>query len=307
MLPEEEVPALPIDAALVHRLIAAQFAEWAHLPIRPVEPGGWDNRTFRLGDRMSVRLPSAPAYAAQVDKEHRWLPKLAPCLPLPIPMPLAKGLPEEVYPWPWSIYRWLEGEPASPERIADLDQFAASLAGFLKALYEIDTANGPPAGQHNFHRGGRLGVYDAQTRAALAALGRRIDTAAAERVWNEALCSRWRKPAVWVHGDVAWGNLLVNNGKLCAVIDFGSSAVGDPACDLVIAWTLFSGKSRETFRRALDLDPDSWSRARGWALWKALITAAGHDGNQREAEKSWQMIEEVAADYRGVHTKLRRF
>ena len=213
-------------------------------------------------------------------------------------MPLAKGVPDEAYPWPWSVYRWLDGQPVATERIADLDQFACSLAGFLAALHRIDATNAPPAGQHNFHRGGQLEVYDGETRAALAALRGHIDTVAAEQVWAAALGSRWQRPPVWVHGDVACGNLLVANGKLCAVIDFGSSAVGDPACDLVIAWTEFSGESREAFRTALSLDDDTWSRARGWALWKALITAAGHDGNQREAKKSWQVLNEVLADYR---------
>ena len=296
---KEEASALSIDAALVRRLIAAQFPEWANLPIRPVKPGGWDNRTFRLGEHMSVRLPSGPAYVAQVEKEHRWLPELAPYLPLPIPVPLAKGAPDVAYPWPWSIYRWLDGGPAVAERIADLDQFALSLADFLIALYRIDAANGPPSGQHNFHRGGSLEVYESETRASLARLQGHIDTAAAEEVWTTALASRWQRPSVWVHGDVAWGNLLVANGNLCAVIDFGSSAVGDPACDLVIAWTAFSGRSRETFRKALSLDGDTSSRARGWALWKAIITAAGHDSNQREAEKSWRVIE-VASDRGGV-------
>ncbi|WP_376704972.1 aminoglycoside phosphotransferase family protein [Mesorhizobium sp. ISC25] len=288
---------MPIDAALVRRLIAAQFPEWADLPVEPVEPGGWDNRTFRLGDRMSVRLPSAAAYVGQVEKEHRWLPRLAPHLPLPIPVPLAKGAPGEGYPWPWSVYRWLGGRPAAGELIADLTEFARSLAGFLVALYRIDAVGGPPAGQHNFHRGGRLSVYDAETRAALSALGGRIDKAAAEAVWATALASRWQGPPVWVHGDVASGNLLVEDGKLCAVVDFGSSAIGDPACDLVIAWTEFYGESRQAFRDAVALDEHSWARARGWALWKALIVASGHDGNQREAEKSWRVINEVLADH----------
>lgn len=294
---DERTPGMPIDAALVRRLIVAQFPKWADLPVEPVEPGGWDNRTFRLGDSMSVRLPSAAAYVAQVEKEHRWLPRLAPHLPLPIPVPLAKGAPGEGYPWPWSVYRWLRGRPAAGELIADLTEFARSLAGFLLALYRIDAADGPLAGQHNFYRGGRLSVYDAETRAALSALDGRIDKAAAEAVWATALASRWQGPPVWVHGDVASGNLLVEDGKLCAVVDFGSSAIGDPACDLVIAWTEFNGESRQAFRDAIALDEHSWARARGWALWKALIVASGHDGNQREAEKSWRVINEVLADH----------
>lgn len=292
-----------MDARLVRRLIAAQFPAWAELPIEPIEPGGWDNRTFRLGDQMSVRLPSAAAYAPQVEKEHRWLPVLAPHLPLPIPVPLAMGTPTEAYPWPWSVYRWLEGQPATTGSIADPDLFAASLAGFLVALRNIDATGGPPAGPGNFHRGGNLAVYDAETRAALSALEGLADISAAEAVWAAALSSHWRGPPVWVHGDIAFGNLLVEDGKLSAVIDFGSSAVGDPACDLVIAWTAFSGRSRETFRTAMSLDDETWARARGWALWKALITVAGHDRNQREAANAWRVIDAVSADHRQLDRK----
>ncbi|ANT50845.1 aminoglycoside phosphotransferase family protein [Mesorhizobium amorphae] len=292
-----------IDTPLVRRLITAQFPHWADLPVEPVEPGGWDNRTFRLGDDMSVRLPSAASYAAQVEKEQRWLPRLAPHLPLPIPVPRAKGVPGQDYPWSWSVYGWLRGQPAGNGGIADPTQFARSLADFLLALYRIDAKDGPPAGQHNFHRGGRLAVYDAETRTALSALTGCIDTATAQEVWASALGSEWQRPPVWVHGDVASGNLLVEDGSLCGVIDFGSSAVGDPACDLVIAWTEFSGESRQAFRDALALDEQTWARARGWALWKALITASGHDGNQREAEKSWTVIDEVLADHRRVYRR----
>ena len=285
--------AVDINTGLVRRLVGRQFPQWAHLTIAPVEPGGWDNRTFRLGKDMLVRLPSAERYAAQVEKEHRWLPAITPHLPLPIPVPLAKGTPDEDYPWPWSVYRWLDGEPATIGNIPDLVQFARSLADFLNALYRIDATGGPAAGLHNFHRGGRLAVYDAETRAALSALSDRVDTAAALNVWRDALASQWHLPPIWVHGDVAVGNLLVRDGRLCAVIDFGSSAVGDPACDLVIAWTLFSGASRQAFRSALQFDDETWARARGWALWKALIIAAGRDNNQREVNQSWQVIREV--------------
>ena len=298
MRSNEEAPDLSIDAGLVRRLIASQFPQWAKLPVTAVEPGGWDNRTFRLGEQMSVRLPSAQAYVAQVDKEQRWLPQLAPQLPVLISVPLARGAPGEGYPWSWSVYRWLDGEPAAAGAIADLTQFALSVAGFLAALHRIDATGGPPAGRHNFHRGGQLVVYDAETEAALLALTGRIDLAGARTVWQTALASAWRGPPLWVHGDIAWGNLLVDKGALCAVIDFGSSAVGDPACDLVIAWTQLSGASREAFRAALALDEDTWHRARGWALWKALITAAGHDDNQQEAEQSFRVIAAVVADYR---------
>lgn len=287
-----------INVELVRRLIEAQFPQYATMPIEAVRPGGWDNRTFRLGQELSVRLPSAERYVAQVEKEHRWLPRLSPLLPLPVPVPLAMGVPAEGYPWPWSIYQWLEGQPATTGFIADLPVFARSLALFLAALHRIDATNGPIAGSHNFHRGGRLAVYDSETRAALSALSGRIDAASASAVWDAALSSEWRRRPLWVHGDVASGNLLVKDGDLYAVIDFGSSAVGDPACDLVIAWTEFSGDSRAVFRAELPFDDDTWRRARGWALWKALITVSGADGDRLSIEKARKTVAEIIADHR---------
>ncbi len=296
VLPGEEVV---IDAAIVRRLVAAQFPQWADLPITQVEPGGWDNRTFHLGAEMKVRLPSASAYALQAEKEYTWLPRLAAHLPLRIPTPLALGQPGEGYPWPWAIYRWLDGDVATTERILDERQFAATLADFLIALQGIDPAGGPLPGPHNFYRGGSLAVYDEETRQAIAALDGAIDTAAVTEVWDAALAAKWRAAPVWVHGDVAAGNLLVENGQLSAVIDFGSSAVGDPACDLAIAWTLFSGDSREAFRAALPLDSATWARGRGWTLWKALITlAALEDLDSPRATKPLQEIDDLLADHR---------
>lgn len=291
-------PKLTIDTDLVRRLMITQFPQWRHLPVSPVASGGWDNRTFHLGDEMTVRLPSAAPYALQVEKEHRWLPRLAPLLPLPIPVPLAMGEPGEGYPWDWSVYRWIEGETAKTAEIADIRQFAVTLADFLIALREIDPEGGPAAGQHNFFRGGPLSVYDNQTREALQALQGQIDTESATRVWNAALASTWHGSPVWFHGDVAWGNLLVENGRLSAVIDFGTSGVGDPSCDLAITWTFFEGESREACRAAIDVDEATWARGRGWTLWKALITVAGHDANQAEAERSRRVIDEVLADHR---------
>jgi aminoglycoside phosphotransferase (APT) family kinase protein len=286
-----------INAVLVSQLIASQFPQWAHLPIKPVALSGWDNRTFHLGPRMGVRLPSAEGYVAQVAKEHRSLPRLAPLLPLPIPVPLAKGNPGHGYPWPWSVYRWLEGENASLERIADLPEFAISLAGFLQALQRIDAIDGPPPGAHNFFRGGPLTTYDAETRATIEKLAEEVDSDAVSEIWEAALETTWQGTPVWVHGDVASGNLLVNNGRLCAVIDFGCSGVGDPACDLVMAWTFFSGESREAFRASLGLDRATWARARGWALWKALITLAEHiDTRPEKSAEARRVIHEILAD-----------
>ncbi|ESY40746.1 aminoglycoside phosphotransferase family protein [Mesorhizobium sp. RSR380A] len=291
-------PKPTIDTDLVRRLVNAQFPQWRHLPVSPVTFGGWDNRTFHLGNDMTLRLPSAAPYALQVEKEHRWVPTLAPLLPLPIPVPLAMGEPGEDYPWQWSVYRWIDGETAKTAEIADRRQFAVDLAKFLIALRRIDPAGGPPAGQHNFFRGGSLSVYDNQTREALQALEGQIDTQAATAVWDAALAATWQGSPVWFHGDVAWGNLLVQNGRLSAIIDFGTSGIGDPSCDLAIAWTFFQGESREAFRAAIDVDEATWARGRGWTLWKALITVAGHDANQAEAERSRRVIDDVLADHR---------
>ena len=298
-----------ITAELVWRLVAERFPQWAHLRVAPVELDGWDNTTFRLGDDLSVRLPSADAYAAQVEKEQRWLPVLAPHLPLPVPEPVGEGAPHPSFARPWSVYRWLPGEPATVERVADLGRLAEDLAGFLSALYAVDPAGGPPPGPHCFFRGGPLATYDAETREALSVLGEQIDVGGARAVWERALATAWRPPPVWVHGDVAPSNLLVVDGRLHAVVDFGCSAVGDPACDLVIAWTFLHGESRERFRSRLRLDEATWARGRGWALWKAVITLARAvrtpDANIDADRLRWgwrvgarEVVEEVLAENR---------
>ncbi len=261
-----------ISASLVAELISAQFPEWADRPVRPVEVGGWDHRTFRLGDDLVVRLPRRAACAAQIDKERRWLPLLAPSVPLPIPEPVGDGRPSDLYPYPWSVRRWLPGEPMLGAAVVDLVEVATDLAGFLVSLRGVDTSGGPQPGAHNFLRGGSLSAYDTETRDALAVLGPDIDRRRTERVWDAALETRWDAPAVWVHGDVAPSNLLVGNGRISAVIDFGGCAVGDPACDLTMAWTTFAGKSRDVFRARIGLDDGTWARAAGWVLWKALVT-----------------------------------
>ena len=286
------------NVALVRKLVAAQFPAWTDLTVQPVELDGHDNRTFRLGSEMCVRLPSRQAYAAQVEKEQKWLPRLEPLLPLTIPVPLAMGVPGEGFPWHWSIYRWLEGEVAAVATIEDLSEFASTLAEFLAALQRVDPTSGPDAGPHSFYRGGALQTYDAQTRDAMAELQDHVDVNKVMTVWDAALEALWEAPPVWVHGDIAATNLLVVEGRLSSVIDFGCSAVGDPACDLTIAWNFFSGVSREAFRQGLSLDRATWARGRGWALWKALITLAqclGTDASK--ASEASGVIGEVLADH----------
>jgi len=296
-----------INVSLVSRLVRAQFPQWADLPLRPVELSGWDNRTFRLGDAMTVRLPSAEAYVQQVEKEQRWLPRLAPLLPLPIPVPLALGVPADDYPWHWSIYGWIVGESVTRRRIDDFSHFAATLGEFLTALQRIDVVGGPPPGPHNFFRGGSLAIYDAETRQAIAALDGRIDTDAVTSAWEAALQAIWHGSPVWLHGDVSAGNLLVTQGRLSAVIDFGCSGVGDPACDLAIAWTLFFGQNRAAFRAAVPADEAAWARGRGWALWKGLITLVEHiSANSIAAQDARHVIQEVLIDHSGPSIRSGR-
>jgi len=269
---EERMDRTAITPELIRQLLTEQFPQWAQLPIWPVDRAGWDNVTMRLGDTMSVRLPSAERYSSQVAKEHRWLPVLREHLPLDIPRPNGKGAPGPHFPRPWSVYGWLPGQEAALVRVPDLVAAAEDLSGFLEALHRIDVTGGPAAGLHSFYRGASPAHWDESARTAIEALAGVIDAPRAKEVWETALDSGWTGSPVWYHGDMSAANVLVRDGKLTAVIDFGGCGVGDPACDLVVAWTFLHGDSRETFRRGLQLDEATWARARGWMLWKAAIT-----------------------------------
>jgi aminoglycoside phosphotransferase (APT) family kinase protein len=256
-----------VDAAQVRRLISDQFPQWADLPVRPVAKSGWDNVTFHLGDVMVARLPSAAEYALAVDKEQRWLPALAPRLPLPVPVPLAQGKPGANYPFTWSIYQWLHGEPAHADRVSDPVRFALDLAGFLAALQSVDATDGPRPGKHNWFRGATLRTYAGQAERALAALDGRVDVDLAREIWQTALDAPWDGVDIWFHGDIAPGNLLLDGGELAAVIDFGTCGVGDPSCDLAIAWTLLTAGGRPAFRTRLSVDDATWAGGGGGAGW----------------------------------------
>ncbi|MGI9328267.1 MAG: aminoglycoside phosphotransferase family protein [Pseudomonadales bacterium] len=283
-----------IDVALVRHLVSTQFPRWAHLPVSPVLLSGWDNRTFHLGDEMSIRLPSAGHYASAVTKEQTWLPRLAPHLPLPIPQPLAMGEPSDAYPWQWSIYRWLDGEVATKDSITNLSRFARDLADFLLALQAIDPQGGPKP----VLRGGSLEPWQEQVEAALDALAGHIDVRAAAEIWGQARRAPFNAEPVWYHGDIAAGNLLVQHGGLNAVIDFGGLGVGDPACDMSIAWTLLEPASRQVFRERLAVSDAIWNRGRGWALWKGMIVIANIiETNPIEAASSQYAIDQLIADY----------
>ena len=285
-----------IDAALAARLVAEQFPQWDELPVVPVEFSGWDNRTFRLGDTLTVRLPSGEAYASSVEKELVWLPRLASALPCPIPVPVAAGAPSATFPWPWSIRRWIDGRSAATAPVADPVALAGQLTDFLRALQQVDPADGPPTGEENFYRGGDLAVYDDETRRATALSATVIDPDAVTEMWEAALAARWDGSPVWFHGDFAPANLLLDeSGCLAAVIDFGQCGVGDPACDLAIAWTLLRGRARDTFRAAMEVDDAMWMRGRGWALWKALSTVMAGDAGSYFIAQAHDVLRELLA------------
>jgi aminoglycoside phosphotransferase (APT) family kinase protein len=300
-MPAEKMHAneLDTDVSLVGRLLAAQFPHWADLPIEPVDSAGTDNALYRLGEDMAVRLPRIHAAVGQVEKEQRWLPKLAPLLPLAIPLPLAKGAPAQGYPWEWSVYRWLEGETATIERITDLGQAATDLAQFIAALQRIDPTDGPLPGEHNSYRGVPLATRDAETRAAVASLHSLIDVGAVGAVWGAALeAPVWQGSPVWLHGDLLSGNLLAAQGRLSAVIDFGCLGVGDPACDVMVAWTYLSAGTRDAFRAALPVDDATWARGRGWALSVGLVALPYYQTtNPVLAGIARNAIDEVLADH----------
>jgi aminoglycoside phosphotransferase (APT) family kinase protein len=277
------------DVALVRALLEGQFPHWAALPIERVSSSGTVNALYRLGDDMVVRLPRMDWGIGAVDRELHWLPRLAPHLPFEIPVPLAKGAPAAGYPWEWGIYPWLEGEtPAAGE-----GSLARDLARFVRALHAVEPADGPPAG-----RGAALARWDEPTRAALVELQGVVDTDAAAAVWDTALGTPgWSAPPVWIHGDVMPANLLVRDGRLTGVIDWGGFGVGDPAVDLMPAWNLLDAAGRDVFRAELEVDDETWTRGRGWALWTGLLALPYYrETNPELAENARYRIGEVLAD-----------
>ncbi len=286
------------DASLVRRLLAAQFPAWAELPIERVLPAGTDNAIYRVGNDVSVRLPRIERATEALEKECEWLPRLAPLLPLPVPVPIARGEPGEGYPWRWAVCRWLEGENATPERLADPGQAALALAGFVSALRRVDATGGPGPGRHNAFRGAPLATRDDPTRAAIASLGSAVDAGAAS-AWDEALAApEWDRPPTWIHGDLDSRNMLATQGRLSAVLDFGCLGVGDPAYDVMVAWKLLPAETRDLFRTALAVDDATWARACGLALSQALIALGYYtmDTNPVLVLEARRWLAEVLAD-----------
>ena len=283
------------DVALVRRLLAAQFPQWADLTIDPVVSYGTDHDIYRLGDHLAARLPRIGWATGQAAKEAEWLPKLAPHLPLAVPVQLAMGQPADGYPFAWSVYEWLPGENANGT-IDDLEQAAVDLAAFVRALRRIDTTGAHP--RPSGSRGAPLAELDKDVRRAIAALGDRIDADAALGSWEESLnAPAWGGEEVWVQGDLLPGNLLVLAGRLSAVIDFGCLNVGDPACDLQPAWNVFIGENRARYRAELEADDASWLRGRGWSLYQAVMALPYYwDTNPGMIRQASHALAQVLAD-----------
>ena len=278
-----------IDRSLVQRLLDEQFPALARQPLRLVHSTGTVNALYRLGDGLAVRLARVPDWADSLHREWKWLPRLAPHLPLAIPQPVALGRPAPYYPHPWAIYRWLEGQPYRPDLVHDEVQAAGDLAHFVHSLraLPVDAAL----------RGGRqpLAEVDEETRAAIEASAGLVDVEAARTAWGQALrAPAWDGEPVWIHGDLIPSNLLLQAGQLHAVIDFGSVGVGDPAMDIIPAWSVFGAAGRAAFRRALDVDEGTWQRGRGYALHQALLIipyyAASNPEFTAEAQRTVQQV-----------------
>jgi aminoglycoside phosphotransferase (APT) family kinase protein len=264
----------------VRRLLAGQFPEWSELPIEELPIGGTDNAIYRLGDELSVRLPIKPTNPGEQDLEFRWLPVLAPRLPVAIPEPLALGQPAEGYPNEWAIHRWLPGIDATVAPL-DLEQAAIDLADLIAALWRIDPAGGPGGG-----RGEPLAPRDEQTRSCIAELG----LEAALPVWEAAVAAPvYDGPRRWLHGDLDNRNLLLEDRRITGILDWSCACVGDPACDVKVAWAVLDAETRPVFRERLGVDDATWARARGWAVSQAVVALPYYRGTYpaivREAER----------------------
>jgi aminoglycoside phosphotransferase (APT) family kinase protein len=257
---------IEVDDALVSSLLSSQMPSLAHLPLVLVEPWGTDNAIWRLGSELVVRLPRIHWAAAQVELEALWLPRLAPHLPVAIPEPVAIGQPTDDYPYRWAVHRWIPGNGGALDRIDDPVTFALDLANAVRLLQALSTADAPPA----TNRARPLAEYDEATRGMIARASHLIDAHAALAVWEDALAARPHQGSrLWVQGDLE-GNCLVQDGRLCGIVDWGSACAGDPAVDIQVVWSpLFTDDSRRAFLDALGVDDAALARSRGAAIHQA--------------------------------------
>ncbi len=280
------------DADLVRRLLASQHPQWAGLSIERVASAGTDNAIYRLGHELAVRLPRIGWAVDFVAKEQTWLPVLAPHLPLAVPLPVAVGEPEEAFPYPWGVVQWLPGELATADRLDDPVQAALDLARFVRALRTVDPTDGP---RHD--RGCPVRRRDAQVRRGVDGLRGEVDAAAVIEAWDRALAVPDHEgPPVWFHGDLSYLNLLAQQGKLTAVIDWGTCGVGDPAIDTVVAWGLLPSDARLAYRDALGIDDAAWERGKGWVLAGVFGIPYYRGTNPALVANAIRAIEAVLAD-----------
>lgn len=284
-----------IDADLVARLLAAQFPELGAMPITRVASTGTVNALFRIGDGLCARLPLVEHWAEDIAKELKWLPRLSRRLTLQIPEPYAEGAATALYPFLWAIYRWIDGEPYADAQIDDEAAAATTLARFVLELRAVEPTDDAP-------RGGRdpLRQLDDETRAAIDASSGLIDGDTAMAAWKHALeAPSWNGDPRWIHGDLLRPNLLVDEGHVHAVIDFGGAGMGDPATDVIPAWAVFGPDGRRAFRSALDVDDGTWARARGIALHQAaMIIPYYRETNPAFVSLAQRTIEQILADLR---------
>ncbi len=291
-------PEVETDVALATALVAGQFGQWSALPVTRVDAASTDNDMYRLGDDLALRLPRRLSAVAAIGKEHAWLPRLAPGLPLAVPLPVAKGEAANGYPYPWSVVRWLDGTPLDALDGRGGESVARDLGGFVAALHGLDASAGPAAGGHNHGRGAPLAVFDREMRRRFQALSDMADLAAIVAAWERGLgVAAWAGAPVWVHGDLKDANLLAQDGALSGVLDWGLAGVGDPAADLGAGWSLFEGASRAAFREAVAVDDATWARGRAWALIEGVLAVSYYRGRRDAlAQAGRRIIDRVLGD-----------
>jgi aminoglycoside phosphotransferase (APT) family kinase protein len=280
---------------LVRAMIAARFPQWSDLPVTRIGLSGTMNALYRLGEDLMVRLPRRDNAIEQLHFERDWLPRLSPRLPVRVPEQLALSEPVAGFPFPWAVYRWIEGDHPEPGR-GDPDALAGDLAGFVSAIQTFD-----PTNARTGYRTGPLHERDDYVREWTAKAAGLIDTAAVLRIWDEALAAPpWRRPPVWAHSDLLPGNVLVHADRLVAVLDFGAAGVGDPACDAAAAWNLLPAGSRRRFWSAAGFDDETLVRARGWAMTGIGVVTYYRETNPPFAETALRTLNDVIAERAGI-------
>lgn len=272
---------LPMNDAMIRALVTQHAPQWAALPLQRVDSPGTDNAMFRIGSDLVLRIPRRRSAVALLSKELDWLAHLDG-LPLKVPTPRYRGHIDPEIDREFGIFDWIHGETATPEAIADTDRAAIAMADFLKALHGVATDGAPVAGPSNNSRGVPLADMTARTVAAIETVSDEIDAPAARAVWEDTASLTYDAAGVWLHGDLKADNLIAVDGNLAGVIDWGLSAVGDPAADYATAWSWIEPSARSTFRDALEPSDSDWLRAKAWALYGAVIALSHYRGGRNE-------------------------